>query len=152
MNELSIAVRKLDPNAQLPVRAHHDDAGADLISNEDCVIAPGGRALVGTGIAIEIPHGYAGFVHPRSGLAAREGLTVLNAPGTIDAGYRGEVKVILHNTDPDSSVTINVGDRIAQLVIQQVSLPRFEDAESLSSSAREAGGFGSTGRNRKGEN
>ncbi|OKL54884.1 deoxyuridine 5'-triphosphate nucleotidohydrolase [Bowdeniella nasicola] len=145
MSDLTISVQLLHPDARLPHRAHYDDAGADLMSVEECEIAPGERALVGTGIAIEVPRGYAAFVHPRSGLAAKQGLTVLNAPGTIDSGYRGEVKVIVHNTDPHATAHIGVGDRIAQLVIQEVALPRFTAADRLSDSERAAGGFGSTG-------
>lgn len=129
----------------LPVYAHHDDAGADLVSTEDLVLAPGERALVGTGVSIALPEGYAAFVHPRSGLAVKHGITVVNAPGTIDAGYRGEIKVCLLNTDRSNSFAIRTGDRIAQLVIQAVVRAVFEPVVALPESERGAGGFGSTG-------
>ncbi|MDO4607202.1 MAG: dUTP diphosphatase [Bowdeniella nasicola] len=144
MSELNIRVRLLHPDACAPQRAHLGDAGADLVSVDDVVLTPGQRAVVGTGIAIEIPVGWVGLVHPRSGLAARYGVTVLNTPGTIDAGYRGEIKVILYNAGSEP-VEIARGDRIAQLVIQQVELARFTVVEELSDTARAEGGFGSTG-------
>jgi dUTP pyrophosphatase len=121
------------------------DAGADLSSAEDLVLAPGERALVGTGIAIALPHGHAAFVHPRSGLAIKAGLGIVNAPGTIDAGYRGEIKVILVNHDRVNPIKIRRGDRIAQLVIQRVEHARFVPTDALPSSERGEGGHGSTG-------
>lgn len=145
MSNPTIGVRLLHPAAQLPCYAHTSDAGADLCSVEQFTIAPGERALIPTGIALEIPEGYAGFVHPRSGLAVRAGVTVLNAPGTIDAGYRGQVMVALVNTDRSVPAVIGVGDRIAQLVIQQVAAARFVAVSELSETARDVGGFGSTG-------
>lgn len=129
----------------LPSYAHPGDAGADLVSAEEFVLAPGERRLVPTGISIALPDGYAAFVHPRSGIAATHGLTVVNAPGTIDAGYRGEIKVCLLNTDRNTPVTISRGDRIAQLVVQRVSTAQFVPVRSLSASPRGTGGHGSTG-------
>lgn len=140
-----IAVRLLDPAAHMPAYAHSGDAGADLSSIEAVMLAPGERRLVGTGVAIALPQGYAGFVHPRSGLAARHGITIVNAPGTIDAGYRGEIKVCLLNTDPSEPFTIAVGDRIAQLVIQQVARPGFTEVDSLDDTERGERGHGSSG-------
>lgn len=125
--------------------AHPGDAGADLYSVEEVVVAPGERALVKTGIAIQIPKGYVGLVHPRSGLAIKQGLTVVNAPGTIDAGYRGEIMVGLINLDKHAAAHIEVGMRIAQLVIQAVELAEFHEIEELETSERQTGGFGSTG-------
>jgi dUTP pyrophosphatase len=142
---LSIAVRQLDPELPLPSYAHPGDAGADLYAAVDTEIAPGHRAVVPTGISIELPDGYVGLVHPRSGLAARLGVTVLNAPGTIDAGYRGEIMVILVNHDPDTVATFTRGDRIAQLVVQRVERAHFYGVEALPDSARGAGRHGSTG-------
>ena len=141
-----LPVRRLDPGLPLPAYAHPGDAGADLCAAEDVVLPPGGRATVGTGIAIAVPDGHAGFVHPRSGLASRHGVTVVNAPGTIDAGYRGEVRVVLLNTDPDEPFTVRRGDRIAQLVVQPVTTVRFVDVAELPASPRGEAGFGSTGR------
>ena len=146
MDEVEIPVRLLAPEAAPPEYAHDGDAGADLRAVEDVVLPPGGRAVVRTGIALAVPEGYAAFVHPRSGLAARHGIALVNAPGTIDAGYRGEVKVILLNTDPAEPFTVRRGDRIAQLVVQPVARARFLPAEGLPASARGEGGFGSTGR------
>lgn len=140
-----VLVQRLDPDVPAPAYARAGDAGADLVSTIDIVIAPGERALVGTGIAIALPEGYAGFVHPRSGLALRAGLSLVNTPGTIDSGYRGEIKVILLNTDRRAPIEVHRGDRIAQLVIQRVEQARFEFAESLPDSARGDGGHGSTG-------
>ncbi|OSY38284.1 deoxyuridine 5'-triphosphate nucleotidohydrolase [Pseudonocardia autotrophica] len=117
------------------------------MTTEDLVLAPGARALVGTGVAIALPEGYAGFVHPRSGLAARCGLSIVNAPGTVDAGYRGEIKVCLINLDPAEPVTLRRGDRIAQLVVQQVETARFVEVPALPESVRGVGGHGSTGGN-----
>jgi dUTP pyrophosphatase len=141
-----VPVVRLDPNVPQPAYAHPGDAGADLVASEEVTIAPGGgRAVVGTGIALAIPDGYAGFVLPRSGLALRHGITCLNTPGLIDAGYRDEVRIILVNTDPTEPYTVHRGDRIAQLVIQPVERSIFTVVEELSDSARGLGGFGSTG-------
>jgi dUTP pyrophosphatase len=142
---LPIAVRRLDPDLPLPAYAHPGDAGADLHAAADVEIAPGHRAVVPTGIAIELPEGHVGLVHPRSGLAARLGVTVLNAPGTIDAGYRGEIMVILVNHDPATIAKISRGDRIAQLVVQRVERAHFYRADDLSESSRGEGRHGSTG-------
>jgi dUTP pyrophosphatase len=128
-----------------PSYAHPGDAGADLVSRVDVVLPPHGRATVPTGVAIALPDGYAAFVHPRSGLASRHGLTVVNAPGTVDAGYRGEIQVTLLNTDPQEPIRIARGDRIAQLVVQRVERARFVRAERLPGSHRGSGGFGSSG-------
>jgi dUTP pyrophosphatase len=141
-----LPVRRLDRDLPLPTYAHSGDAGADLRAAEEVVLPPGGRAVVGTGVALAVPEGYAAFVHPRSGLAARHGITVVNAPGTIDAGYRGEVRVVLLNTDPATPFTVRRGERIAQLVVQPVARARFLDVEELPPTPRGDGGFGSTGR------
>jgi dUTP pyrophosphatase len=141
-----LPVRRLDPGLPLPGYAHPDDAGADLRAASDVVLPPGGRATVGTGLAVAVPDGYAAFVHPRSGLASRHGITVVNAPGTVDAGYRGEVKVVLLNTDREEAFTVRRGDRIAQLVVQPVTRVRFLDVAELPGTPRGEGGFGSTGR------
>jgi dUTP pyrophosphatase len=146
MDAPELPVRRLDPSLPLPAYAHPGDAGADLCAAEDLVLPPGGRATVGTGIAIAVPDGYAAFVHPRSGLASRHGITLVNAPGTVDAGYRGEVKVVLLNTDLAEPFTVRRGDRIAQLVVQPVTRARFLDAAELPATPRGEGGFGSTGR------
>lgn len=143
--ELTLPCRLLHPDARLPTYAHPGDAGADLRCLEPFILGAGARRLVGTGLALALPEGYAGFVHPRSGLAARHGVTVLNSPGTVDAGYRGEVLVCLLNTDPDQPVTFAAGDRIAQLVIQRVSRAAFVVADELPGSARGIRGHGSTG-------
>ena len=141
-----VAVRQLDPDLPLPTYAHPGDAGADLSAAADVEIPPGGgRALVPTGVAIALPEGYVGLVHPRSGLAARHGVTVLNAPGTVDSGYRGEILVNLVNHDPVAPVKISRGDRIAQLVVQRVERAHFHVVEALPESVRGAGGHGSTG-------
>jgi dUTP pyrophosphatase len=129
----------------MPSRAHAGDAGLDLVSVDRCVLEPGARAMVGTGIAIAVPPGWAGLVCPRSGLAARHGIGVVNSPGVIDAGYRGEVRVVLHNTDPIESFEVVPGDRIAQLVLTPVLLAEVEETHELSVAGRDAGGFGSTG-------
>lgn len=143
---LVVPVVRLDPALDLPAYARPGDAGADLVAREDAVLeAGGGRAFVGTGIAVAIPEGYAGFVHPRSGLARRHGVTCLNTPGLIDAGYRGEVRVLLVNTDPEEAYRVRRGDRIAQLVIQRVEHASFDVADGLPPSERGEGGFGSTG-------
>ncbi|MFC5233636.1 dUTP diphosphatase [Pseudonocardia zijingensis] len=136
---------RLDPELPAPSYAQPGDAGADLRCTEDVVLGPGERAVVGTGVAIALPWGYAGFVHPRSGLAARTGLSIVNAPGTVDAGYRGEIRVCLINTDPRTEVRLRRGDRIAQLVVQKVEHARFVEVEELPPSDRGAGGYGSTG-------
>jgi dUTP pyrophosphatase len=144
---MEIDVRRLDPDLPLPTRAHPGDAGYDLYAREDVVLeAGGGRAAVPTGVAVAIPLGHAGFVQPRSGLALRHGVTCLNTPGLIDAGYRDEIKVILVNLDPVEKYAVSRGDRIAQLVVQRVEDVAWREVEDLSSSARDTGGFGSTGR------
>ena len=130
---------------QLPVYAHPGDAGADLVSTEALRLEPGQRALVGTGVSIALPEGFAAFVVPRSGLAAKHGITVVNAPGTVDAGYRGEIKVSLLNTDSNAAYDVAVGDRIAQLIVMPVTRARFIPVDALDDSVRGAGGFGSTG-------
>jgi dUTP pyrophosphatase len=138
-------VRRLDPLAPLPGYGHDGDAGADLVTTVDCLLPPGERAVLPTGLALALPEGYAGFVHPRSGLAARQGLALVNSPGTIDAGYRGEVKVVVLNTDPREPIQLLRGDRIAQLVIQRVERAEFYPVDELPDSPRGEGGFGSTG-------
>jgi dUTP pyrophosphatase len=138
-------VRLLDQDLPVPAYAHDGAAGADLCAATDVELAPGARALVGTGVAIALPPGYVGLVHPRSGLAARLGVTVLNAPGTVDAGYRGEILVNLVNHDPVTTARIARGDRIAQLVVQRVERADFDVVEELSDTSRGAGGHGSTG-------
>jgi dUTP pyrophosphatase len=144
---IAVAVLQLDPDLALPTYARPADAGADLMARSGAVLAPaGGRALIPTGVAVAIPEGYAGFVQPRSGLALRHGVTVLNSPGLIDAGYRDELAVILVNLDPTTPYEVRRGDRIAQLVIQPVVQATFVEADTLSSSARGVGGFGHTGR------
>lgn len=139
---------RLDKDLPLPTRAHPTDAGIDLYSAEDLSLEPGERQLVGTGVAIGLPVGTVGLIHPRSGLALRHGLSIVNTPGTIDADYRGEIKVCLINLDPRETITISRGDRVAQLVVQQVSLCEVEEVEGVSGlgeTARGAGGYGSTG-------
>ena len=143
--DLQIAVLRLDPDLPLPAYAHPGDAGADLMTTVDVRLAPGERTLVPTGIALALPDGYVGLVHPRSGLAARHGLSIVNAPGTIDAGYRGEIKVLLVNLDRSTPITLRRGDRIAQLVVQRFERAAFEEVDSLDDSVRGAGGYGSTG-------
>ena len=143
---MELAVRRLDPDLPLPARQHGDDAGYDLVAREDARLAPaGGRAIIPTGIAVAIPPGYAGFVQPRSGLALRNGVTVLNSPGLVDAGYRDERRVILVNLDPVEEFTVRRGDRIAQLVIQRVETPELRVVDALDDTDRGVGGFGSTG-------
>ena len=137
---------RLSPDAREPVLAHEGDAGYDLRAVEGVKLEPGARASIGTGIALEIPEGSAGLVLPRSGLAAKHGISVVNAPGLIDSGYRGEIRVLLLNTDRSESFEVSPGDRIAQLVVVRVETPAPEEASSLEESARGAGGFGSTGR------
>ena len=143
--DLEIEVRRLDPEVPLPSYAHPGDAGADLVTTVDVELAAGERAVVPTGLAIALPDGYAAFVHPRSGLAARCGVSIVNTPGTVDAGYRGEVKVVLVNLDPRVPVTLRRGDRIAQLVVQRVERASFVEVDRLPESARGEGGYGSTG-------
>jgi dUTP pyrophosphatase len=142
---VQISIKRLDPGLPLPSYAHPGDAGADLHCAVDVTLQPGERALVPTGIAMVLPEGYVGLVHPRSGLAARHGISIVNAPGTIDAGYRGEVSVCLVNTDRTEPFSLRRGDRIAQLVVQRVETATFVETEELTESARGAGGYGSTG-------
>src|SRR3954464_5480420 len=143
---MSFRFTRLDEAAKAPVRAHPGAAGCDLYSSETVRLGPGERASVGTGIAVEIPEGSAGLVVPRSGLAAKHGISVVNAPGLIDAGYRGEVRVLLLNTDPSEAFEVQPGDRIAQLVIVEAGDSEPIEADALTESARGEGGFGSTGR------
>lgn len=142
---VEVLIRRLDDAVPLPRYAHPGDAGADLVTTVDVTLAPGERAIVPTGISLALPAGYVGLVHPRSGLAAESGLSIVNAPGTIDAGYRGEVKVVLVNLDAREPVTLRRGDRIAQLVLQRVDTARFVEVDTLPGSDRGAGGYGSTG-------
>jgi len=142
---VSLRVRRLHPLAVLPTRAYDGDAGFDLRALEPATLTPGERATGRTGLALELPEGHAGLVLPRSGLAARHGITLANAPGLIDAGYRGELQVLLLNTDPEAPFAIAPGDRIAQLVLVRVETPEVEETEELSASARGLGGFGSSG-------
>lgn len=142
---VDVLVQRLDPDLPLPTYAHPGDAGADLCAAVDVELAPGERKLVPTGVAIALPAGYAAFVHPRSGLAHKFGVSIVNAPGTVDAGYRGEISVSLINHDPAAAVTFSRGDRIAQLVIQRVETAHFHEVTSLPGSARGTGGHGSTG-------
>ncbi len=142
---VDIALRRLDPGLPPPSYAHPGDAGADLFTTVDVTLAPGERAMVPTGIAIALPVGYVALVHPRSGLAARHGVSIVNSPGTVDAGYRGEIKVLLVNLDPATSVTLSRGDRIAQLVVQRFETASFVEVDALPESERGAGGYGSTG-------
>jgi dUTP pyrophosphatase len=142
---LDVLIRRVDPDVPLPSYAHPGDAGADLRTTEACELAPGERAVLPTGVSVALPEGYAAFVHPRSGLAARCGVALVNAPGTVDAGYRGEIKVIVVNLDPREAVRFERFDRIAQLVVQQVERVRFQEVAELPGSARAEGGFGSTG-------
>jgi dUTP pyrophosphatase len=146
----SLAVVRLDPDLPMPSRAHDGDAGVDLFSAQDIELAPGQRALVPTGVAVAIPHGMVGLVHPRSGLAARVGLSIVNSPGTVDAGYRGEIKVALINTDLQTPIVVRRGDRIAQLLVQRVELPDLVEVASfdeagLAGTTRGEGGHGSSG-------
>ena len=142
---VDVLITRLDSEIAAPAYAQPSDAGADLRSTVDVTLEPGERAMVPTGIAIALPDGYAAFVHPRSGLAIKHGLSMVNAPGTIDAGYRGEVAVLLINHDRSESIAIKRGDRIAQLVIQQVAHASFIEVDELPTSVRGSGGFGSTG-------
>jgi dUTP pyrophosphatase len=143
---VEVLIHRLDDGLPLPSYAHPGDAGADLYCARDIELLPGERMVVGTGVAIALPDGYAAFVHPRSGLAAEHGVTLVNAPGTVDAGYRGEIRVTLINTDAKNGVRIGRGDRIAQLVIQRVERAAFYEVDRLPGSARGANGFGSSGR------
>jgi dUTP pyrophosphatase len=145
VDQPDVLIKRLDPDVPVPAYSHPGDAGADLAAAEEVTLGPGERALVRTGVAIALPDGYAAFVHPRSGLAAKHGVTIVNAPGTVDAGYRGEIKVTLLNTDRERPVSFQRGDRIAQLVIQRVERAIFHEADELPGSARGDGGFGSTG-------
>ncbi|MFA5883962.1 MAG: dUTP diphosphatase [Acidimicrobiia bacterium] len=144
---MHLRVQRLDPDLPLPAQQHPDDAGYDLHAREDTTLAPrGGRAIVPTGLAVAIPAGYAGFVLPRSGLALKHGITCLNTPGLIDPLYRGELKVLLVNTDPEQEYTVRRGDRIAQLVIQAVQMVEWIEVDELDTTVRDTYGFGSTGR------
>ncbi|MBG6085683.1 dUTP diphosphatase [Zhihengliuella flava] len=142
---LDVELTLLDDGIEPPSYAHPGDAGADLRARVDVTLAPGERALVPTAVALALPFGYVGLIHPRSGLATKHGLTVVNAPGTVDAGYRGEIAVTLLNTDREATIELRRGDRIAQLVIQKVETARFVPVDRLADSARGSGGFGSTG-------
>lgn len=142
---VEVLLTRLDPEVPAPGYAHPGDAGADLVTTTEVALAPGQRTVVGTGVAVGLPVGYAGFVHPRSGLAARAGVTVLNSPGTIDSGYRGEIRVCLVNLDPREAVLLRRLDRIAQLVIQRVERARFREVPELPESPRGLSGYGSTG-------
>jgi dUTP pyrophosphatase len=142
---VEVLIQRLDQGVPLPAYAHPGDAGADLHTTVDAEIPPGERALLSTGIAVALPDGYAAFVHPRSGLAAKYGVSIVNAPGTVDAGYRGEIMVSVVNLDPREPVSFRRGDRIAQLVVQRVERARFLEVQTLPGSARADGGFGSTG-------
>jgi dUTP pyrophosphatase len=146
MSSVQVLITRLDPELPLPRYAKGGDAGADIVSRIDITLAPGERALVPTGIAIALPDGYVALVHPRSGLAIKHGVTMVNSPGTVDAGYRGELQVILINHDRSESVSFKRGDRIAQLVIQRVERAEFVEVHELPGSGRGTGGFGSTGR------
>lgn len=143
---VEVLITRLDPGVPLPTYSKGGDAGADLTTRIDVSLAPGERKLVPTGISIALPAGYAAFVHPRSGLAIKHGVTMVNAPGTVDAGFRGELQIILINHDPESTVTFSRGERIAQLVIQKVERAEFIEVEELPGSSRGKNGFGSTGR------
>lgn len=145
MSTVPVPIRRLDPGLPLPSYARSGDAGMDLYARMGLTIPPGHRALIPTGIAIELPDGYAGFVHPRSGLAARHGITMVNAPGTIDAGFRGEIQVNLINLDPRESFSFDRGDRIAQLVVQRVETVRWSEVDALAPSERGAHGHGASG-------
>jgi dUTP pyrophosphatase len=142
---VEVALHRLDPDLPAPAYAHPGDAGADVVTAVDVTLAPGERALVPTGIAIALPQGYVALLHPRSGLAMRHGLSIVNTPGTVDAGFRGEIKVLLINLDPREPIVLRRGDRIAQMVIQRVETARFVDVEVLPDSVRGTGGYGSTG-------
>jgi dUTP pyrophosphatase len=142
---LKVGIRRLDPALPLPSYAHEGDAGIDLYAATDAFLKPGERAAIPTGVAVAIPEGYAGFVQPRSGLALRKGLGLVNSPGLIDSGYRGEIKVAVINLDPDEPIEIRRGDKVAQLVVAPVAQVEFVEHEHLPDSGRGPGGFGSTG-------
>ncbi|OQO93995.1 deoxyuridine 5'-triphosphate nucleotidohydrolase [Saccharomonospora piscinae] len=142
---MQVLISRVDPDVTVPSYAHPGDAGADLVTTSDVRLEPGERAVVGTGVAVALPDGYAGFVHPRSGLAARTGLSIVNAPGTVDSGYRGEIRVCLVNLDPREPIALRRGDRIAQLVVQRVERAEFVEVAQLDETVRGAGGYGSTG-------
>jgi len=144
-HDLDVSIVRLDPELPAPSYAHPGDAGADLRTTVDLTLEPGERALVPTGVALALPTGYVALVHPRSGLAARHGLSIVNTPGTIDSGYRGEVKVLLVNHDPREAIHLRRGDRVAQLVVQRYERVRFVEVDALPDSVRGAGGYGSTG-------
>ena len=146
MSNFQVLIKRLDPDLPLPKYSKSGDAGADIFSRIDITLAPGERALVPTGIALALPDGYVALVHPRSGLAIKHGVTMVNAPGTVDAGFRGELQCILINHDPQESVSFKRGDRIAQLVFQKVERAEFVEVDVLPGSGRGDGGFGSTGR------
>jgi len=146
MANLQVLITRLDPSIPLPVYAKGGDAGADIVTRIDVTLQPGERALVPTGIAIALPDGYVALVHPRSGLAIKHGVTMVNAPGTVDAGYRGELQCIMINLDAKEAITFHKGDRIAQLVIQKVERAEFVEVKDLPGSGRGTGGFGSTGK------
>jgi len=145
MSDLQVLIKRLDPGVPLPKYSKGGDAGADIVTRVDLTLEPGERALAPTGIAIALPNGYAAFAHPRSGLAIKHGVSMVNTPGTIDAGFRGELQIILINLDPRESITFKRGDRIAQLVFQKVEHADFVEVEELPGSGRSNGGFGSTG-------
>ncbi|GAA2585939.1 dUTP diphosphatase [Actinomadura fulvescens] len=145
MSKVDVLIKRLDPELPVPSYAHAGDAGADLVAAVDVELPPGERAVVPTGVSIALPDGYAAFIHPRSGLGAKFGVTIVNAPGTVDAGYRGEIKVTLLNTDPRVTVRLRRGDRIAQMVVQRVEQAVFHEVTELPGSARGVDGFGSTG-------
>jgi dUTP pyrophosphatase len=145
MAPLNVLIKRVDPSVPLPTYAKGGDAGADLVTTKDFTLAPGERALIPTGISIALPDGYVALVHPRSGLAIKHGVTLVNTPGTIDAGYRGEIACIMINHDPKESISFAKGARIAQLVIQKVERANFIEVDELPGSGRGSGGFGSTG-------
>lgn len=145
MSKVDVLIQRLDPELPLPQYAHAGDAGADLVAAADVELPPGERAVVPTGMAIALPDGYAAFIHPRSGLSAKLGVTIVNAPGTVDAGYRGEIKVCLINHDPRTPIELRRGDRIAQLLVQRVELVDFVEVDVLDDTTRGAGGYGSSG-------
>jgi dUTP pyrophosphatase len=144
-NAVDVLLTRLDPGVPIPSYSHPGDAGADLVTTVDATVAPGERVLLPTGVAIALPDGYAAFVHPRSGLAVRCGVALVNAPGTVDAGYRGQLQIALVNLDPREPVVLRRGDRIAQLVVQKVERAVFHEVDALPGSDRAEGGFGSTG-------
>ena len=146
MGNVQVLITRLDPSVPLPAYAKGGDAGADIVTRVDVTLQPGERVLVPTGISIALPDGYVALVHPRSGLAIKHGVTMVNAPGTVDAGYRGELQCIMINHDPNEAITFHKGDRIAQLVIQKVERAEFIEVEELPGSGRGTGGFGSTGK------